>query len=104
MNASALPPTTERPTTVPSTTVLPTTVTEKVLGTVWVAGVALATTLVARTLVSVAWRVVTGSRPPKADDPDVPQAQARAWGLATAAGLATTRLLVKRTGLGTPGH
>ena len=83
---------------------LPTTVTEKVLSKVWIAGVALATTLVARTLVSVGWRVVTGARPPRQDDPEVPKAQARAWGLATAAGLAVTRLLVKRTGLGTPGH
>jgi hypothetical protein len=34
----------------------------------------------------------------------VPKAQARAWGLATAVGLAATRLLVRRTGLGTPGR
>ena len=83
---------------------LPTTVSEKVLSKVWLAAAALATTLVARALVSVSWRVVTGAKPPKADDPEVPRAQARAWGLATAAGLAVTRLLVKRTGLGTPGH
>ena len=83
---------------------LPTTVSEKVLSKVWVLGAGLATTLAARALVSLAWRVVTGSRPPAKDDPDVPQAQVRAWGLATAAGLAVTRLLVKRTGLGTPGR
>ncbi len=83
---------------------LPTTVTEKVLGKVWVTGTVVATTLVARTLVSLAWRVVVGSRPPRAGDPEVPKAQARAWALATAAGLAVTRLLVHRTGLGTPGH
>ena len=91
--------------TPPATTApLPTTVSEKVLSKVWVLGAALSTTLAARALVSVAWRVVTGSRPPKKDDPEVPKAQARAWGLATAAGLAATRLLVKRTGLGTPGR
>lgn len=86
------------------TTVLPTTLSEKVLSKAWLVGAAMGTTFLARGLVSVAWRVVMGTRPPKADDPDVPQAQARAWGLATAAGLAVTRLLVKRTGLGTPGH
>lgn len=91
--------------TPPATTApLPTTVSEKVLSKVWVLGAALSTTLAARALVSVAWRVVTGSRPPKKDDPEVPKAQARAWGLATAAGLAATRVLVKRTGLGTPGR
>jgi len=104
MSASAPPSTPLPATTLPSTTVLPTTVTEKVLGKVWVTGVALATTLVTRTLVSVAWRVVMGARPPKPDDPEAPQAQVRAWGLAVTAGLAVTRLLVKRTGLGTPGH
>ncbi|SDS41758.1 Protein of unknown function [Friedmanniella luteola] len=101
---TAPPSTPPSSTTVPSTTVLPTTVTEKVLGKVWVIGVALGTTLVTRGLVSVGWRVVTGARPPHVDDPDVPKAQARAWALAMAAGLAVTRLLVKRTGLGTPGH
>jgi hypothetical protein len=83
---------------------LPTTVTEKVLSKVWVVATAFTTTLLARTLVTVAWRVVTGARPPRADDPEVPKAQARAWGVATAAGLAVTRLLVRRTGLGTPGR
>lgn len=87
-----------------STAQLPTTVSEKVLGKAWVLATALVTTLAARTLVSVAWRVVTGARPPKKDDPEVPKAQARAWGLATAVGLAATRLLVRRTGLGTPGR
>jgi hypothetical protein len=99
MTASAPPPTAPLP-----TAVLPTTVTERVLGKVWVVGVALATTLVTRSLVSVGWRVVTGERPPRRDDPEVPKARARAWALATAAGLAVTRLLVRRTGLGTPGH
>ncbi|GAA1838415.1 DUF4235 domain-containing protein [Microlunatus capsulatus] len=88
----------------PTTAQLPTTVSEKVLGKAWVLATALVTTLAARTLVSVGWRVVTGARPPKKDDPEVPKAQARAWGLATAVGLAATRLLVRRTGLGTPGR
>ena len=83
---------------------LPTTLSEKVLSKVWLVGAATATTFVARGLVSAAWWVVTGARPPKVDDPEVPKAQARAWALATAGGLAVTRLLVKRTGLGTPGH
>ena len=45
---STAPPSTTPPSTAPpSTSVLPTTVTEKVLGKVWVAAVALTTTLVA---------------------------------------------------------
>jgi len=83
---------------------LPRTVTEKVLGKAWVVGAALATTLLTRALVSVAWRVVTGTRPPRPDDPEVTKSSARAWVLAMTAGLAVTRLLVKRTGLGTPGR
>lgn len=98
--------TAELPTTtqLPTTTELPTTVAEKVLSKVYVVAVGLATTVAARSLVGVVWRVVTGEKPPKVDDPEVSRARASAWGLAAAAGLAATRLLVRRTGLGTPGH
>nr|WP_294694910.1 DUF4235 domain-containing protein [uncultured Friedmanniella sp.] len=83
---------------------LPTTVTEKVLSKVYVVAVGLMTTVVARQAVAVGWRVVTGERPPKGDDPEVTKVRARIWGLASAVGLALTRLLVRRTGIGTPGH
>lgn len=83
---------------------LPTTVSEKVLSKAYVVVVGLLTTVVARQLVGLGWRVVTGEKPPGADDPDVSAARARVWGLSTALGLAAARLLVRRTGLGTPGH
>ena len=86
------------------TTQLPTTVTEKVLSKVYVVAVGLVTTVAARQVVAVAWRVVTGERPPKRDDPDVTKARARIWGLSSAVGLALTRLLVRKTGLGATGH
>ncbi len=82
---------------------LPTTITEKVLSKVYLVAVGLVTTVAARQAVAVSWRVVTGSRPPKGDDPEVTKAQARIWGLASAVGLALTRLLVRKTGLGIPG-
>jgi hypothetical protein len=85
------------------TTQLPTTVTEKVLSKVYVVAVGLVTTVAARQVAAVAWRVVTGERPPKGDDPEVTKAQARIWGVSSAVGLALTRLLVRKTGLGTPG-
>lgn len=87
-----------------STTQLPTTVTEKVLGKVLPVAVGLVTTVAARQVVALAWRVVTGERPPKGDDPEVPKARARIWAVSSAVGLALTRLLVRRTGLGSPGH
>lgn len=76
------------------------TLSEKILSRVFPLAVGLLTTLVTRRVVSVVWRVVTGQKPPAADDPEVTPAQARAWAISSAVGLAAARQLVRRTGIG----
>ncbi len=76
------------------------TVSEKILRRLFPLAVGLVTTFVARRVVSVVWRVVTGNKPPAADDPEVTPAQARAWAIASAVGLIATRQIVRRSGIG----
>jgi hypothetical protein len=83
---------------------LPTTLSEKALGRVWAVGTVLLTTVASQALVSVAWRVVTGTKPPRRGDPEVSAARSGAWGVTSVVGLAVTGLLVRRSGLGTPGR
>ncbi len=69
---------------------------QKLLWKIYIGVLGAVTTLAAKQLVTVSWKVVTGDKPPKATDPETPVLQAVSWALASGVGVGVTQLLTQR--------
>ena len=73
------------------------TASEKLLWKLYVGVIGAVTTIVAQRLVAGGWKAVTGDKPPSPTDPEISNAEAVSWALASGLGVGVTQLLVKRT-------
>ena len=57
---------------------------------------------VARKVIQLAWKQITGKEPPEPEDPQVALAEALAWGVAMAVGVQVARMLAVRAATKSP--
>ncbi|QDP96590.1 DUF4235 domain-containing protein [Microlunatus elymi] len=68
----------------------------KLVWKVYVGVLGTATTIAAQKGISIAWKSITGKKPPSPTDPDTPLAEAAGWALASGIGIGLTQFVVTR--------
>lgn len=77
-----------------------TTISEKLAWRAYVAAAGIAATVLTKQAMTLAWRVATGSRPPKGGDHTAPLRSVITWALASGVGVGISKVLTDRLVVG----
>lgn len=69
---------------------------QKLLWKIYVGVLGGVSALVAKQLVTISWKAITGDKPPNPTDPQTPVIEAVGWALASGVGVGVTQLLTQR--------